>query len=128
MSMIENNDEYGPGFRVLVCGGRDYTDMKNVYKILNRVNDEKSIKLLIQGGARGADYLAAKWARGMKINTLTFNADWKRFGAAAGPIRNQRMLTVGRPDLIVAFPGGRGTADMVNRAKKAGVTLMMVEA
>lgn len=46
-------------------------------------------------------------------------------GKAAGPIRNQRMLDEGKPDLVVAFPGGRGTADMVRRAKAAGVPVRL---
>lgn len=42
-------------------------------------------------------------------------------GKAAGPIRNQRMLDDGKPDRVLAFPGGRGTANMVKLAKAAGV-------
>ena len=44
----------------------------------------------------------------------------------AGPERNARMLAEGRPDLVVAFPGGTGTADMVRRAKAAGVRVVEV--
>ena len=44
-----------------------------------------------------------------------------RNGRKAGPIRNQQMLDEGRPSLVVAFPGGRGMADMVRRARNAGV-------
>jgi len=51
----------------------------------------------------------------------TFDAEWHRHGKRAGPIRNQRMLEEGQPDLIVAFPGGHGTADMVRRARQAGI-------
>ena len=50
-----------------------------------------------------------------------FPADWKVRGRAAGHIRNQQMLDEGRPHLVVAFPGGRGTADMVRRARAAGI-------
>jgi hypothetical protein len=35
------------------------------------------------------------------------------------------MLEYG-PDLVVAFPGGRGTADMVRRAKAAGCEVLEV--
>jgi hypothetical protein len=34
------------------------------------------------------------------------------------------MLEDFRPDLVVAFPGGRGTADMVRRADGAEVPIM----
>lgn len=53
-----------------------------------------------------------------------FPADWHRDGKAAGPIRNRRMLLEGMPDLVVAFPGGRGTADMVRRARAAGIEVV----
>jgi hypothetical protein len=54
-------------------------------------------------------------------------AQWKKHGRAAGPIRNQRMLDKGKPDLVVAFPGGRGTADMIRRAERAGVPVRIAD-
>jgi hypothetical protein len=39
-------------------------------------------------------------------------------------MRNQAMLDYGKPDLVVAFPGGKGTADMVRRARVAGVKVL----
>ena len=52
-------------------------------------------------------------------------ADWKRHGRAAGPIRNGEMLK-DRPDLVVAFPGGKGTANMVTQATNAGIEIVLV--
>ena len=52
-------------------------------------------------------------------------AEWHRLGRKAGPIRNQRMLDEGKPDLVVAFPGGTGTAGMVALACKAGVRVIL---
>src|SRR5262249_16770583 len=46
--------------------------------------------------------------------------EWDELGKKAGPLRNQRMLDEGKPDLVVAFPGGGGTKDMVRRAVQAG--------
>lgn len=107
--------------RILVCGGRDYSDALWVAHILGRVLRERGISLVIHGAGRGADSLAASWAGQHRIETLPFPADWKAYGRGAGPIRNQQMLDEGKPDAVVAFPGGKGTADMVERAKKAGV-------
>lgn len=55
------------------------------------------------------------------INRTVFKADWSKDGRKAGPVRNSVMLSVGKPDLVIAFPGGRGTADMVRKAKAKGV-------
>ncbi|MCA0276268.1 MAG: SLOG family protein [Proteobacteria bacterium] len=119
--------------RVLVCGGRDYNDRDAVaralraYKPLNVVTDV-SDAILILGGAPGADTLAEEWADVFGLRKRIFPANWAKHGRAAGPIRNQQMLDEGKPDLVIAFPGGRGTADMVSRAEKAGVRVIRVPA
>lgn len=77
--------------------------------------------VIIAGGAKGADSAAADFAAVAFCQLQEFKADWNKHGKAAGAIRNQQMLDEGKPDLVVAFPGGRGTADMVSRAKKAGI-------
>lgn len=107
--------------RVLVCGGRDFSDYAAISIILEAIHAKRPITLLIQGGARGADSLAFEWAAHSLIPTKTFPAAWGIHGKSAGPIRNNKMLTDGKPDLVVAFPGGSGTAHMVKIAKDAGV-------
>ena len=57
-----------------------------------------------------------------------YPANWEEFGKRAGLIRNARMLTEGKPERVLAFPGGRGTADMVSRAREAGVEVCEVSA
>src|SRR5882672_10315376 len=103
--------------RVLVCGGRDFTDYNLLTSTLNQL---EGITHLIHGEAKGADTLARLWAKDKEIVILGYPANWHRDGEAARPIRNQRMLNQGEPDLVIAFPGGKGTADMVRRAKLAG--------
>jgi hypothetical protein len=105
--------------RLLVCGGRDFRDAKHAYAVLNRLHQTHGIDVVIEGDARGADRIAGYWARRNKIDNLKFPADWETHGIAAGTIRNGKMLAEGRPDLVLAFPGGRGTADMIRRARAA---------
>jgi predicted Rossmann-fold nucleotide-binding protein len=105
--------------RLLVCGGRHFDDRPAVYAVLDRLHAERGIAVVIAGG-RGADALAVEWAKERGIPTEIYIAEWQRLGRKAGPIRNQRMLDEGRPDLIVAFPGGRGTAGMIALAHAAG--------
>lgn len=109
--------------KVLVCGGRDYQDQANAYAVLDKIKREvpHEALTLICGAANGADRLAANWAIAREVPFDWFPAEWKKHGKAAGPIRNQKMLEKGQPDLVIAFPGGRGTADMVSRARAAGV-------
>jgi predicted Rossmann-fold nucleotide-binding protein len=107
--------------RIVVTGGRDFSDALLVEKSLDAILRKHGISAIIQGGADGADRLCAEWGWERQIPVATFNADWKAHGKAAGPKRNQRMIDEGRPDAAVAFPGGRGTADMVGRLASAGI-------
>jgi hypothetical protein len=83
-----------------------------------------TIDAVIDGEARGADRMPGGWACRRGIENIKFRAEWEKLGRKAGPIRNQSMLDEGRPDVVVAFPGGRGTADMVRRARAAGVEVI----
>lgn len=112
--------------RVIVCGGRGYQDRARLFAVLDDLHAANPIDLLIHGNAKGADQLADEWAVG-KCDTSTFLPAWEEHGKAAGPMRNQRMINEGKPALVVAFPGGRGTADMVARAETAGVKVMRID-
>ena len=112
--------------KVLVTGGRDFSDRKLLFDTLDGTHINSGIDLLINGGAPGADALSSEWARGMEIQTMMFMADWIRYGKKAGPIRNQQMIDE-KPDLVLAFPGGVGTADCVRRAEKAGIPVGRIE-
>lgn len=107
--------------RILVFGGRDYSDRGAVYRALDRLHEKRGISAVIHGAARGADSLGGEWARARDVAELPFPADWSGLGRKAGPIRNQQMLDEGKPDGAVAFPGGRGTADMRGRCEAAGI-------
>jgi len=107
--------------RILVCGGRSYGDITRIAQILDKIHRERGITTLIHGGARGADAIADAWANYNNVEREEFCADWKHLGPRAGPIRNQRMIEDGKPHAVVAFPGGRGTADMTFRARLAGL-------
>lgn len=111
--------------RVLVCGGRDYRNRENVYSTLRSLYESSPFDVVIHGAASGVDTFADEWAVAKGLGVISCPADWKKHGRAAGPIRNQSMLDVHTPHLVVAFPGGRGTADMVRRAKAAGVTVLL---
>ena len=109
-------------FRLLVCGGREFSDRDALFTALDRAHAKRPVSLLIHGAARGADTLAGEWAAARGIAVEVYPARWDVDGRKrAGPIRNQRMLDEGKPDACVAFPGGRGTADMVRRCREAGI-------
>lgn len=106
--------------KVIVCGGRDYSDGAAVFAALDQAHKHKPISMVIHGGAQGADYLAGKWAYARGIISARVEALWDAHGKAAGPRRNRAMLQL-FPEGVIAFPGGRGTADMIAAAREAGV-------
>ena len=106
----------------LICGGRDFADFDMLSCAMgDLVRTYGMPAAMVHGAASGADTLAARWAERFAITVHAMPADWQAHGRAAGPIRNQAMLDKHKPALVVAFPGGKGTADMVDRARKSGI-------
>lgn len=127
--------------RVLVCGGRDFTDKDWLFATLDAHHAAEPFSCVIEGGQVsvdpaedgmawekrkkwGADYFARQWANARSISVYTVKAEWRRLGRAAGPIRNQRMIDEYKPTECMAFPGGSGTNDMLKRARAAGLDWM----
>lgn len=110
--------------KILVCGARDYSDYEKIYNYLKNKNENGDI-IVVEGGAPGADDLSKRAAVSLNIEYREYKADWKRYGRAAGPKRNQQMLDCEKPDLVAAFhpyiDESKGTKDMVNRSKKANI-------
>lgn len=108
--------------RVLVCGDRNWQDNGAIEARLRTLPRNTTI---IHGCARGADTLAGSAALRLGLSVRGFPAKWDEYGRAAGHIRNQQMLDEGRPELVIAFHSNiaksRGTADMLRRAKSAGL-------
>lgn len=131
------------GTRVLVCGGRNFRDRALLFATLDRLHAEWKFTEFIQGEAPGADRLARDWAcTKREIKRWKCPAKWTdlshpdavirtrrdgtKYDAKAGTRRNAKMLEW-KPNLVVAFPGGSGTADMVRRARDAGVEVIEVK-
>ncbi len=113
--------------KAIICGSRACCDRASVWLALDMYRKELDLTEIAEGGAKGVDRLARKWAQGAGISCRTFEADWEHGGKAAGPARNARMLDEFAADYVIAFPGGFGTADMVRRARVAGIEVVCVD-
>lgn len=129
--------------RVLVYGGRNFSDRQKLFAFLDEIDRTHVIDLIIEGEAPGADLLARAWAESRRVPFHPFPADWddidrpgavvrrtrtgKLYDAAAGPYRNQRMIDEGCPDMAVECPGGNGTADMRSRLRQAGIEPLFLD-
>lgn len=112
--------------RVIICGGRTYRNVPQFVRVLaNFQRKFGAITEVLSGGATGADALAEMWALLKDVKLTIKRANWIAHGVSAGPIRNREMLKE-RPDYVIAFPGGSGTANMIHEAQKAGVKVLTV--
>ena len=102
--------------KAIIAGGRDYVATDATWRFLDDVHRFHPITEVVSGGARGADAAGERWAEMRGIPVRRFPADWDASGRAAGPLRNEAMAEYA--DALIAFHGGRGTADMVRRAER----------
>ena len=114
--------------KALVCGGREFNDAKLLYEAL----DQMTLDYIIYGAASGADSLAGRYAKSRNIPCKAYPANWRPKGPqgpvnrGAGFQRNQQMLDQGQPDLVIAFPGGNGTRNMVKIAEQQGFKVIKI--
>lgn len=118
--------------RILVCGHREFDDWDLLNTTLSPYLEywisNPSDLVIIEGEAKGADFLARVWAKYNGVSYEAYPADWNTYGKGAGPIRNKQMLTEGKPNLVIAFlaKGSTGTKNMIDQATKAGVETVVV--
>src|SRR4051812_24201023 len=109
-----------PGLCLIVSGGQP-ADRAAVFATLDGVHARSGIRFLIQGNGAGAAYFASEWANERGIPCGSYPVNWDEHGKTAQEVRNQLILDEGKPDGVIAFPGGPGPTDMVRRAKRAGL-------
>lgn len=107
----------------LVCGGRDYWDRRGV----DRALAEREPEAIVHGGAEGADQLAGQWGHENGVPVIEIQAQWLYYGRAAGIRRNAWMLKYVKVDRVLAFPGGRGTENMIRQAEDKGIPVERIE-
>jgi len=108
--------------KILICGGRDFSDRDWMQTVIAFTVPS----CIITGMAKGADRLAYDLAKELNIPVECYPADWDTYGKSAGYRRNEQMLKEGRPNKVIAFPGGRGTAHMIKIAKEAGIRTVVL--
>lgn len=111
--------------------------------VLDEFRTQRGISVLVHGDAKtGADARAKLWALSRGIMHDPFPAAWDdletppvaiktrtngtRYNVLAGFARNQKMID-SAPIVVIAFPGGNGTADAVRRARAAGIEIMEIK-
>jgi hypothetical protein len=122
-----------PELRLCVTGGRDFTDAASVSLALNQAVSAGFRALgypedwrvrLAHGACRGVDDAADWWAKALEVERKPYPVtaeEWSSLGPKAGQLRNDHMLADFRPHLLIAMPGGPGTAGCVGFARARGI-------
>lgn len=108
--------------KVIIAGGRDYELTDGDRARLDEARQALSITEVVCGCAEGADTGGELWAISRHIAVKRFPADWEKFGRSAGPRRNLQMAEYA--NALIAFPGGKGTANMVQQAESHGLKIL----
>lgn len=105
--------------KTIIAGGRDITDYFHLEEALEAYRND--ITEVVSGGAEGADSLGERYAKGAGIPLKIFKADWATNGKAAGPMRNRQMAEYAQALLALWDSKSRGTANMIEEARKRGL-------
>ena len=117
---------------IVAAGGRDLAwPQERIASALLQRSGGRTVHLLLHGGARGADQAIGRAAHQLGWRVQSLPAEWGRYGRSAGPIRNRRLLEQALAEaqahtspaftasvLVIAFPGGPGTASLVYQARR----------
>lgn len=119
----ECEDKWCECFFCLIVGSRGFTDYKKMEEITNYLLKNKKNIVIVSGGAKGADFLAKKYALEHHLLYKEFPADWDKYGKRAGYIRNEEMhkyLSKQKQKGVIAFWDGqsKGTSHNFDLAKK----------
>ena len=113
--------------KIIVCGPRGWNDYETCKKELDsRITQDDTV---LTGDAPGTDWMACIYSRQvLGKEPFIGEADWKRYGDLAGPIRNNALARMA--DKCIAFqPLGnvtKGTQDMIKKCRMLDVPVEIV--
>lgn len=110
--------------RVAIVGTRTFKSAVLFDDAMKRYIEKDD--MVVTGDAEGADAFAREFAASMKKDIIVFKARWDEYGIRAGPMRNQKIVDAA--DKMIAFWDGasKGTLDSIERAKKKGISLIVI--
>jgi hypothetical protein len=83
-----------------------YADRERIFQVLSDLHRARGIEVILHGAASGVDLLSVVWADKNGLRAVPFPADWARDGKLASQKRHRKIISQGRPHLLLAFPGG----------------------
>ena len=113
------------GTLVAITGGKTVTDADAIWSTLDRTREKYGDMVLVHGGGPGVEKIAASWASARGVDQVVCRPDWNAHGKAAPFRRNDELLNL-LPKGVIAFPGSGITGNLIDKAKRLGIPVMIV--
>ena len=113
------------GTLVAITGGKTVADADAIWSTLDRTREKYGDMVLVHGGGPGTDKVAASWANARGVDQVVCRPDWNAHGKAAPFRRNDDLLNL-LPKGVIAFPGSGITGNLIDKAKRLGIPVMVV--
>ncbi len=113
------------GTLVAITGGKTVTDAGAIWATLDRTRAKYANMVLVHGGGPGVEKIAASWAEARGVDQIVCRPDWNAHGKAAPFRRNDDLLNL-LPKGVIAFPGSGITGNMIDKAKRLGIPVMII--
>ena len=123
----ETNAHLPEGTLVAFTGGKDFDDVTAIWRSLDSIKIKYDDMVLLHGGGPGAEKIAASWAEKNGVHQVVCKPNWGRDGKAA-PFRRNDVLLNFLPKGLVAFPGSGITNNMIDKARKIGIPVLLAAA
>lgn len=104
--------------KLAIVGSRSFTDYEKFKFHITMLFNIQSIKLIITGGAIGADSLAERFAKENDIPINIIKPDWDKYGKSAGMLRNIDIISSADEALIFWDGISKGTKNDIELAEK----------
>lgn len=121
------------GSVVLVVGGRDYLDRRRIAEALAEFDDAGAV--LMSPGGSGAEAIAEGfWRHTVERPVVIASTPWARVGRPAGQMTTSTILKGNilsphaaiTPEVVIVFPGGKGSTFAVQEARRHGIEVRKV--
>ena len=112
--------------KIVIGGCRDYHDYDAFCEFVDRCLEElRQDVTVLSGHCSGVDAMAERYAAERGLGVEIYAAEWDKYGRAAGPVRNKKMVE--QSDAVIAFWDrvSKGTRSLIRYAEQQGKPLFI---
>lgn len=116
--------------KLIIAGTRSFNDYQllenSIIPMFLHISHLEDIEEVVSGCCSGADQLGEKWGKALYKKITRFPADWKKYGKAAGPIRNRQMAEYADQAIVFWDGSSKGALNMIQTMRELGKPVYVV--